>query len=171
MNHNIVLPSTRILMKGQSLHFVCRQSRNHRFENLQGSSLIRRLKMDRKAGNLFRGWSQRPMRVYPWATRSGPKMRVHPVNKIRRWTIVRGDKVTAVNGPYEGQTGVVQVVLRDSNRLIVEGINVGTRMLFAKGDESRLVRPTQVREHAGNEAFRRFLSRREAVETWMGEIV
>jgi hypothetical protein len=30
------LPSTRILMKGQSLHFVCRQSRNHRFENLQG---------------------------------------------------------------------------------------------------------------------------------------
>ena len=32
-------PSARILMKGQSLHFVCRRSRNLRFENLQGFGL------------------------------------------------------------------------------------------------------------------------------------
>jgi hypothetical protein len=36
-------------------------------------------------------------------------------------SIVRGDKVTVINGPFQGQGGIVKVVLRKNNRLLVEG--------------------------------------------------
>ena len=48
---------------------------------------------------------------------------------IRRWTIVKGDKVAVVNGNCEGQRGVIQKVFRDKNLVIVEGVNVRRRLV------------------------------------------
>ena len=62
---------------------------------------------------------QRPIRSFPWARGKRRK----PVEPNHRWSIVRGDKVVVVNGRHRGQSGVVQHVLRQSNRLIVEGVN------------------------------------------------
>jgi large subunit ribosomal protein L24 len=77
---------------------------------------------------------QRPIRSFPWARGKRRK----PVEPNHRWSIVRGDKVVVVNGRHRGQSGVVQHVLRQSNRLIVEGVNVRDRMLYAPGDEEKV---------------------------------
>lgn len=77
---------------------------------------------------------QRSLRSFPWARAK----RVKKVPEIHRWSVVRGDKVVVVNGRHRGQSGIVQHVLRKSNRLIVEGVNVRDRMLYAPGDEEKL---------------------------------
>ena len=82
---------------------------------------------------------QKPLRSYPWAR---PKRTKQPA-PILRWNILRGDTVVVVNGRHRGQSGVVQKVLRDTNRLIVEDVNVGERMLYAKGDEDKVKSPTK----------------------------
>jgi large subunit ribosomal protein L24 len=51
--------------------------------------------------------------------------------------------VVVVNGRHRGQSGIVQKVLRSTNRLIVEDVNVGDRMLYSKGDEDKVKTPTK----------------------------
>jgi large subunit ribosomal protein L24 len=54
----------------------------------------------------------------------------------QRFNIVRGDKVQVIGQhPEAGKQGVVQQVLRHSNRVIVEGVNVRTK--HVKGNPDR----------------------------------
>lgn len=55
---------------------------------------------------------------------------------------MRGDKVIVVNGKHSGQTGTVQHVLRAKSRIIVDGVNMGTRMLYDKRDPQRIAQAT-----------------------------
>lgn len=43
---------------------------------------------------------------------------------IRRWKIVRGDTVEVISGEYEGRRGRVLEVVRPSNSVVVEGVNL-----------------------------------------------
>ena len=90
--------------------------------------------MASRAGRLAQFLEQRPLRSFPWAR--GRRRKV--VDEVERWNVVRGDKVVVVNGRHRGQSGVVQHVLRKSNRLIVEGVNVRDRLLYAPGDEDKV---------------------------------
>lgn len=90
----------------------------------------------RIAQELGKNWKQKGPPVYNWAR--GRQKKKAP---DQRWNIVKGDRVKCINGPYRGQSGVVQVVLRASNRLIVEGVNVRKRMLYDPNDPDRVRRP------------------------------
>ena len=48
-------------------------------------------------------------------------------NDTARWNIVTGDIVRVTQGPQQGQQGKVMDVLRQSNRIIVEGCNMRKR--------------------------------------------
>ena len=95
--------------------------------------------MASRASRLASFLEQKPLRSYPWAR---PKKTKQPP-QINRWNILRGDKVVVVNGRHRGQSGIVQKVLRSTNRLIVEDVNVGDRMLYSKGDEDKVKTPTK----------------------------
>lgn len=53
------------------------------------------------------------------------KLKKQPVTN--RWNIVRGDMVQVIQGPQTGQKGKVLKVLRESNRLIIDGVNMRSR--------------------------------------------
>ena len=76
--------------------------------------------MASRASRLASFLEQKPLRSYPWAR---PKKAKQPP-QINRWNILRGDKVVVVNGRHRGQSGIVQKVLRSTNRLIVDDVNV-----------------------------------------------
>ena len=95
--------------------------------------------MASRASRLASFLEQKPLRSYPWAR---PKKAKQPP-QINRWNILRGDKVVVVNGRHRGQSGIVQKVLRSTNRLIVDDVNVGDRMLYSKGDEDKVKTPTK----------------------------
>jgi transcription antitermination factor NusG len=42
----------------------------------------------------------------------------------RKWNIVRGDLVQVIEGPQIGEKGKVLHVLRENNRVIIEGVNM-----------------------------------------------
>lgn len=46
------------------------------------------------------------------------------VNPIKRWRVVRGDLVQVISGPEKGKRGRVLEVVRASNRLVVEGVQI-----------------------------------------------
>ncbi|KAJ8604789.1 hypothetical protein CTAYLR_001058 [Chrysophaeum taylorii] len=77
-----------------------------------------------------------------WA---GARHKKKVIDEPRRWNIKRGDKVVVVGNAHhcKGQTGIVQHVLRKKMRIIVEGVNVGTRMLYDKADPDRIKAPVQ----------------------------
>jgi large subunit ribosomal protein L24 len=50
-----------------------------------------------------------------------PKNAVEP---IRRWRILRGDFVQVTSGPHQGKRGRVLEVIRQSNRVVVEGVGL-----------------------------------------------
>jgi transcription antitermination factor NusG len=41
-----------------------------------------------------------------------------------RWKVFKGDKVEVISGPEKGKQGTVLKVLREKNRVIIEGVNV-----------------------------------------------
>ena len=47
-----------------------------------------------------------------------------PEVDINKWNIVKGDLVQVIQGPQTGQRGKVLNVLRDANRIIIEGVNL-----------------------------------------------
>eukprot|EP01112_Ceratiomyxa_fruticulosa_P016842 TRINITY_DN5141_c0_g1_i1.p1 TRINITY_DN5141_c0_g1~~TRINITY_DN5141_c0_g1_i1.p1 ORF type:complete len:186 (-),score=31.56 TRINITY_DN5141_c0_g1_i1:46-603(-) len=56
-----------------------------------------------------------------WAARRMHKPLPDP---IKKWNIIKGDKVQIMSGKDAGKQGVVKVVMRARNRLIVEGLNL-----------------------------------------------
>jgi large subunit ribosomal protein L24 len=52
----------------------------------------------------------------------------------RKWNIVRGDMVEVIQGPQVGQRGKVEVVIRQKNRVIIEGVNM-RRRIVKKGSD------------------------------------
>ena len=75
------------------------------------------------------------------ASRAGkfhkPKPQLREAAKKSKWNIVRGDKVQVIgrNHPERGKQGIVKKVLRDLDRVIVEGVNMGPRSI--KGDKDK----------------------------------
>lgn len=54
----------------------------------------------------------------------------------RKWNIVRGDKVQVIgNHPEKGKQGIVEKILRDRDRVIVQGVNLGP--MRVKGNPDR----------------------------------
>lgn len=65
-----------------------------------------------------------------------PKPQLREAAKKTQWDILRGDKVQVVgNHPERGKQGIVLKVLRDLDRVIVEGVNVCPRNI--RGDKDR----------------------------------
>lgn len=64
-----------------------------------------------------------------------------PKWETHRWNIVKGDSVQVVNGPQTGQKGKVLHVLRKDNRIIVDGVNMRSRIIrpLADGTPGRKV--------------------------------
>ena len=82
-----------------------------------------------------------------------PNPQKREADKKGQWSILRGDKVQVIgNHPERGKQGIVKVVLREKDRVIVEGVNLGSRQI--KGDKDRGIqgRVAQVERsmHASN---------------------
>lgn len=61
--------------------------------------------------------------------------------KKSKWNIVRGDKVEVIgNHPEKGKQGIVEKVLRDRDRVIVQGVNLGAHRI--KGNADRGIQGT-----------------------------
>lgn len=75
------------------------------------------------------------------ASRAGkfrkPKPQLREAAKKSQWNIVRGDKVQVIgrNHPERGKQGIIKKVLRDLDRVIVDGVNMGPRSI--KGDKDK----------------------------------
>jgi large subunit ribosomal protein L24 len=72
-------------------------------------------------------WGKRVQRVL-----QKPSLARKPAPIACRWNIVRGDIVEVTQGPQQGQRGKVKAVLRSSNRVIVEGVNLSKRYLRSR---------------------------------------
>lgn len=65
-----------------------------------------------------------------------PKPQLREAAKKDKWNIVRGDKVQVIgNHPERGKQGIVKTVIREKDRVIVEGVNLGSRQV--KGNKER----------------------------------
>lgn len=65
-----------------------------------------------------------------------PKPQLREAAKKKQWDILRGDKVEVIgHHPERGKQGIVKNVLREKDRVIVEGVNLGPRQI--KGDKDR----------------------------------
>ena len=53
-----------------------------------------------------------------------PRLSPMPEEDPRRWNIVRGDLVEVIQGHSLGQKGKVLSVIRDSARIVVDGVNM-----------------------------------------------
>ena len=62
------------------------------------------------------------------------KLKRNNLQQTNRWNIVSGDIVKVIQGPQEGQQGKVIDVLRDTNRVIVEGVNMRRRAIKPGAD-------------------------------------
>lgn len=87
-------------------------------------------------------WGKRVQRML-----QKPEFTPKSVPNTSRWNIVRGDFVEVIQGPQQGQRGKVKAVLRDTNRIIVEGVNLRKRYIRARqpGESGRtLIMPVSV---------------------------
>lgn len=53
-----------------------------------------------------------------------PRLSPMPEEDPQRWNIVRGDLVEVIQGPSVGQKGKVLTIIRDSARVIIDGVNM-----------------------------------------------
>jgi transcription antitermination factor NusG len=71
-----------------------------------------------------------------WGKKLGKKLmkarqKFKPEVDTKRWNIVRGDLVQVIQGPQTGQQGKVLNVLRESNRVLIDQVNmVKVNILF-----------------------------------------
>lgn len=72
-------------------------------------------------------WGKRLQRVL-----QKPSLARKPAPIVQRWNIVRGDIVEVTQGPQQGQRGKVKAVLRDTSRVIIEGVNLSKRYLRSR---------------------------------------
>jgi large subunit ribosomal protein L24 len=80
------------------------------------------------------------MRLTKIMTQMGPKrnkLAARQMDHSRKWNIVRGDKVEVIDSSHreKGKQGIVLKVLRDLDRVIVEGVNLATKHI--KGNRER----------------------------------
>ena len=61
-----------------------------------------------------------------------------------------GDKVIVIAGSNKGKEGTVKKVLREENRLIVEGVNIVKRHQKSNGQESGGIVEVEAPIHASN---------------------
>lgn len=59
------------------------------------------------------------------------------VNPIKRWRVLRGDLVQVISGPEKGKRGRVLDVVRESNRVIVEGAGLVTKFVPQVGTDRK----------------------------------
>eukprot|EP00607_Mallomonas_marina_P006876 CAMPEP_0182427244 /NCGR_PEP_ID=MMETSP1167-20130531/16231_1 /TAXON_ID=2988 /ORGANISM="Mallomonas Sp, Strain CCMP3275" /LENGTH=192 /DNA_ID=CAMNT_0024609347 /DNA_START=37 /DNA_END=615 /DNA_ORIENTATION=+ len=69
-----------------------------------------------------------------WGRRLGKELmssrkKFKPKFETNRWNIVRGDQVEVIQGPQTGQKGKVLQVLREDNRVIIDGVNMRRRIV------------------------------------------
>jgi len=55
---------------------------------------------------------------------------------IKKWRILRGDRVAVISGPELGKQGVVSKVFHKENKLIIEGVNL-KRVLGEPGPDGQ----------------------------------
>eukprot|EP00543_Licmophora_paradoxa_P005012 CAMPEP_0202444272 /NCGR_PEP_ID=MMETSP1360-20130828/3411_1 /ASSEMBLY_ACC=CAM_ASM_000848 /TAXON_ID=515479 /ORGANISM="Licmophora paradoxa, Strain CCMP2313" /LENGTH=164 /DNA_ID=CAMNT_0049060233 /DNA_START=185 /DNA_END=676 /DNA_ORIENTATION=- len=87
------------------------------------------------------------MRIMKTLMKSGnpniAKAQVVEAAKKKKWNIVRGDKVQVIgNHPEKGKQGIVKQVLRDRDRVTIEGINLAPRQI--KGDLNRGLKGSRI---------------------------
>lgn len=73
--------------------------------------------------------------------------RRQPINK---WTIVRGDTVQILSGTDSGKQGVVKEVLRHQNSVIIDGLNLRTRVVRATQNSSGYIHKVPAKIHRSN---------------------
>lgn len=80
---------------------------------------------------------QRLMKILAKETkRRKPSPQLREAAKKKKWDIVRGDKVEVIGvHPERGKQGIVKKVIREQDRVIVEGVNMGAKHI--KKDEAR----------------------------------
>lgn len=96
-----------------------------------------------------------------WGRRLGKRLmkaRLSPGPEVenQRWNIVRGDNVEVIQGKSTGQKGKVLAVIRESSRLIIDGVNMvknhcflvnftttSLSFLFHNTQTSRSIKPRQ----------------------------
>ena len=61
---------------------------------------------------------------------------VKDVDLVRNWNILAGDQVTVIAGDAKGEKGIVKRVIRKKNMVIVENVNMNTR-IFKPNPEIR----------------------------------
>jgi large subunit ribosomal protein L24 len=62
--------------------------------------------------------------------RSKPSPQMREAEKKTKWDIVRGDKVQVIGKhPERGKQGIIKEVLRTKDRVIVEGVNLGPKIV------------------------------------------
>eukprot|EP00598_Pedospumella_elongata_P005585 CAMPEP_0184971216 /NCGR_PEP_ID=MMETSP1098-20130426/3474_1 /TAXON_ID=89044 /ORGANISM="Spumella elongata, Strain CCAP 955/1" /LENGTH=187 /DNA_ID=CAMNT_0027493285 /DNA_START=34 /DNA_END=597 /DNA_ORIENTATION=+ len=74
-----------------------------------------------------------------------PRLSPMPEEDPRRWNIVRGDLVEVIQGHSLGQKGKVLSVIRDSARIVVDGVNMRSRNIKPKQDGTpgkKIMRPS-----------------------------
>ncbi|CAI5949968.1 unnamed protein product [Closterium sp. NIES-64] len=69
---------------------------------------------------------------------------------IRAWKILRGDKVMVMAGKDRGQTGTVTAVLKDKNRVVVEGLNLAKKHVKKAADSPGGVITVEAPIHLSN---------------------
>ena len=58
-------------------------------------------------------------------------IRKRPVANFKKWKIVRGDEVVVVSGKDKGKRGVVRSILRNKNKVLVDGVNYSRKRVPA----------------------------------------
>lgn len=62
----------------------------------------------------------------------------------------KGDKVIVITGSNKGKEGTITKVLRDENKVIVEGVNIVKKHRKANGQESGGILEVEAPIHASN---------------------
>ena len=66
----------------------------------------------------------------PMAYKQFPKKK-KPLDLIKTWNIFRGDTVQVIAGPCKGEQGTIKEVIKKSNRVVVNGVNMSQRRIPA----------------------------------------
>jgi len=67
--------------------------------------------------------------------RRPPKIpKVSPEEIVKKWKIVSGDKVQVISGKEAGKIGTIKKVIRKSNQVLIEGVNLVKKHVASKDE-------------------------------------
>lgn len=72
------------------------------------------------------------------------------IQKIKKWHIVKGDKVEIIESKGKGEQGIVKEVIRKRNMVVVEGCRLRKRVTGASAFSARKVEYVEVPIHVTN---------------------